>query len=146
MAWFGPKGFAVVVYGLLVLISQIPAADMVFHPLADSIVLSASGMEHHVRGRDLGDERHKQPVDNELQAFRPKTVPRAGEPGWQGTRAARKRGGLLQREDGEGPAIQRDSPGKPAESAPKTSRQFQQFGEGATEFFDRPLPRAAGAR
>jgi sodium/hydrogen antiporter len=40
VAWFGPKGFAVVVYGLLVLISQIPAADMVFHPLADSIVLS----------------------------------------------------------------------------------------------------------
>lgn len=53
--------------------------------------------------------------------------------------------GYYQREDGEGPAIQRDSPGKPAESAPKTSRQFQQFGEGATEFFDRfPLPRAAG--
>ena len=39
-AWFGPKGFAAVVYGLLVLDSQIPAADAVFHLVAVTIVLS----------------------------------------------------------------------------------------------------------
>ena len=39
-AWFGPKGFAAVVYGLLVLESQIPAADEVFHLVAITIVLS----------------------------------------------------------------------------------------------------------
>jgi len=39
-AWFGPKGFAAVVYGLLVLESQIPAADEVFHLVAVTIVLS----------------------------------------------------------------------------------------------------------
>jgi NhaP-type Na+/H+ or K+/H+ antiporter len=39
-AWFGPKGFASVVYGLLVLEAQIPAADEVFHQVAVTIVLS----------------------------------------------------------------------------------------------------------
>jgi NhaP-type Na+/H+ or K+/H+ antiporter len=39
-AWFGPKGFASVVYGLLVLEAQIPAADEVFHLVALTIVLS----------------------------------------------------------------------------------------------------------
>ncbi|HEU4422570.1 MAG TPA: cation:proton antiporter [Pilimelia sp.] len=38
--WFGPKGFASVVYGLLVLQSGIPAADAVFHLVALTIVLS----------------------------------------------------------------------------------------------------------
>lgn len=38
--WFGPKGFASVVYGLLVLESGIPAADKVFHLVALTIVLS----------------------------------------------------------------------------------------------------------
>jgi NhaP-type Na+/H+ or K+/H+ antiporter len=38
--WFGPKGFASVVYGLLVLDSGIPAADEVFHLVALTIVLS----------------------------------------------------------------------------------------------------------
>ncbi len=38
--WFGPKGFASVVYGLLVLESGIPAADEVFHLVALTIVLS----------------------------------------------------------------------------------------------------------
>jgi NhaP-type Na+/H+ or K+/H+ antiporter len=38
--WFGPKGFASVVYGLLVLESAIPAADEVFHLVALTIVLS----------------------------------------------------------------------------------------------------------
>jgi NhaP-type Na+/H+ or K+/H+ antiporter len=39
-AWFGPKGFASVVYGLLVVEAQIPAADEVFHLVALTIVLS----------------------------------------------------------------------------------------------------------
>lgn len=38
--WFGPKGFASVVYGLLVLESAIPAADEVFHLVALTVVLS----------------------------------------------------------------------------------------------------------
>jgi sodium/hydrogen antiporter len=38
--WFGPKGFASVVYALLVLESGIPAADEVFHLVALTIVLS----------------------------------------------------------------------------------------------------------
>ena len=38
--WFGPKGFASVVYGLLVIESGIPAADEVFHLVALTIVLS----------------------------------------------------------------------------------------------------------
>ncbi|MFE9657244.1 cation:proton antiporter [Micromonospora sp. NPDC006431] len=38
--WFGPKGFASVVYGLLVLESGIGAADEVFHLVALTIVIS----------------------------------------------------------------------------------------------------------
>ncbi|SNY25714.1 cation:proton antiporter [Paractinoplanes atraurantiacus] len=38
--WFGPKGFASVVYGLLVLESGITAADEIFHLVALTIVLS----------------------------------------------------------------------------------------------------------
>jgi NhaP-type Na+/H+ or K+/H+ antiporter len=38
--WFGPKGFASVVYGLIVLQSGIPAADEIFHLVAVTIALS----------------------------------------------------------------------------------------------------------
>ncbi|MCM4083839.1 cation:proton antiporter [Paractinoplanes hotanensis] len=38
--WFGPKGFASVVYGLLVLDSAVIAADEIFHLVALTIVLS----------------------------------------------------------------------------------------------------------
>ncbi len=38
--WFGPKGFASVVYGLLVLNADISAGDKVFHLVAVTIVLS----------------------------------------------------------------------------------------------------------
>lgn len=38
--WFGPKGFASVVYGLLVLEAAIPGADEVFHLVALTIVMS----------------------------------------------------------------------------------------------------------
>ena len=40
VAWFGPKGFASVVYGLLVLSSGIPEADAVFRLVAVCIALS----------------------------------------------------------------------------------------------------------
>ncbi|GAA3443032.1 hypothetical protein Pve01_34320 [Planomonospora venezuelensis] len=40
VAWFGPKGFASVVYGLIVLGSGIAAADEVFQLVAVTIVLS----------------------------------------------------------------------------------------------------------
>lgn len=40
VAWFGPKGFASVVYGLIVLSSQVPLADEMFHLIALVIVLS----------------------------------------------------------------------------------------------------------
>lgn len=38
--WFGPKGFASVIYGLIVLDSQIPGANELFHLVALVIVLS----------------------------------------------------------------------------------------------------------
>ncbi|MGP3913320.1 cation:proton antiporter, partial [Nonomuraea sp. 10N515B] len=40
VAWFGPKGFASVVYGLIVLASGIAAAQDVFQLVAVTIVLS----------------------------------------------------------------------------------------------------------
>ncbi len=39
-AWFGPKGFASVVYGLLVLNSGIASADQIFHLVAITVALS----------------------------------------------------------------------------------------------------------
>ena len=39
-AWFGPKGFASVLYGLLVLASGAPRADFMFHVIVVAIVLS----------------------------------------------------------------------------------------------------------
>jgi NhaP-type Na+/H+ or K+/H+ antiporter len=38
--WFGPKGFASVVYGLIILESGIALADQVYHLVALVIVLS----------------------------------------------------------------------------------------------------------
>ena len=39
-AWFGPKGFASVVYGLLVLQAGLPTGDHVFDLVAITIALS----------------------------------------------------------------------------------------------------------
>ncbi|RBQ12203.1 sodium:proton antiporter, partial [Spongiactinospora rosea] len=59
VAWFGPKGFASVVYGLLVLSSAIAAAQQVFQLVAVTIVLSI--MLHSstdiVVARGFDDER-----------------------------------------------------------------------------------------
>lgn len=57
--WFGPKGFASVVYGLLVLNSGIPAADEIFHLVALTIALSiiAHSSTDVVVARQFDDER-----------------------------------------------------------------------------------------
>ncbi|MFI0409377.1 cation:proton antiporter [Actinomadura sp. 3N508] len=57
--WFGPKGFASVVYGLLVLESGIPAADQIFHLVAATIVLSilAHSSTDVVVARGFDEER-----------------------------------------------------------------------------------------
>lgn len=39
-AWFGPKGFASVLYGLLVLGSDVPDSDRLFHVIVVAVVLS----------------------------------------------------------------------------------------------------------
>jgi len=43
-AWFGPKGFASVVYGLLILEAEVPRADAMFHLIA--LVIVASILAH----------------------------------------------------------------------------------------------------
>ncbi len=43
-AWFGPKGFASVVYGLLILDAGVPGADAMFHLVA--LVIVASILAH----------------------------------------------------------------------------------------------------
>lgn len=43
-AWFGPKGFASVVYGLLILEAGVPGADAMFHLIA--LVIFASILAH----------------------------------------------------------------------------------------------------
>jgi sodium/hydrogen antiporter len=57
--WFGPKGFASVVYALLVLKSGIPAADQIFHLTAGTIVISilAHSSTDIVVARWFDDER-----------------------------------------------------------------------------------------
>jgi NhaP-type Na+/H+ or K+/H+ antiporter len=57
--WFGPKGFASVVYGLLVLASGIAAADEIFHLVAATIVLSilAHSSSDVLVARTFDDER-----------------------------------------------------------------------------------------
>ncbi|TDB88980.1 sodium:proton antiporter, partial [Actinomadura sp. KC216] len=57
--WFGPKGFASVVYGLLVLESGISAADQIFHLVAATIVLSilAHSSTDVLVARGFDDER-----------------------------------------------------------------------------------------
>ncbi|MGH8965822.1 MAG: cation:proton antiporter, partial [Actinomycetes bacterium] len=57
--WFGPKGFASVVYGLLVLDSGIPDGDKIFHLIAVTIVLSilAHSSTDIVVARSFDEER-----------------------------------------------------------------------------------------
>ena len=42
--WFGPKGFASVIYGLLIVQAAVPGADRMFHLVA--IVVVASMIAH----------------------------------------------------------------------------------------------------
>ncbi|WP_168796458.1 cation:proton antiporter [Arthrobacter echini] len=62
--WFGPKGFASVVYGLLVLESGIVQADYVFHLVGLVIVLSilAHSSTDVVIARQFDDEDARQPT------------------------------------------------------------------------------------
>ena len=57
--WFGPKGLASVVYGLLVLASGIAAADEIFHLVAVTIVASilAHSSTDVIVARAFDDER-----------------------------------------------------------------------------------------
>ena len=57
--WFGPKGFASVVYGLLVLESGAPGSDVIFHLVALTIVMSilAHSSTDIVVARWFDDER-----------------------------------------------------------------------------------------
>ena len=74
--WFGPKGFASVVYGLLVLESGIAQADLLFHLVGLTIALSilAHSSTDVVLARRLSDDGSEGGAERE-KASRP---PRAG--------------------------------------------------------------------
>ncbi|MCI4066932.1 cation:proton antiporter [Micromonospora sp. R77] len=80
--WFGPKGFASVVYGLLVLESGIAAGDEVFHLVALTIVISilAHSSTDVLVARAFDDARETPAWHGALhrirRAGRPATVPR----------------------------------------------------------------------
>jgi NhaP-type Na+/H+ or K+/H+ antiporter len=61
--WFGPKGFASVVYGLIVLASGIAAADEIFHLVALTIIVSIfAHSSTDVLVARLFDETHEMPT------------------------------------------------------------------------------------
>lgn len=71
--WFGPKGFASVVYGLIVLQSGIPGADHVFHLIAVTVGLSIlAHSSTDVLVARWFDEEHETPAwhDKARQAVR----------------------------------------------------------------------------
>ncbi|MEU9844055.1 cation:proton antiporter [Actinomadura sp. NPDC048032] len=77
--WFGPKGFASVVYGLLVLESGIPAGEKIFHLVGVTITLSilAHSSTDIVVARGFDDER-------EVPAWFERTRTRIRRPGVSG--------------------------------------------------------------
>ncbi|WP_329091958.1 cation:proton antiporter [Actinomadura citrea] len=77
--WFGPKGFASVVYGLLVLESGIPASEKIFHLVGVTITLSilAHSSTDIVVARGFDDER-------EVPAWFERTRTRIRRPGAAG--------------------------------------------------------------
>jgi NhaP-type Na+/H+ or K+/H+ antiporter len=78
--WFGPKGFASVVYGLLVLESGIGAADEVFHLVALTIVISilAHSSTDVVVARAFDDTRDTPNWHGTLRRVRRTVVRRPG--------------------------------------------------------------------
>ena len=60
-AWFGPKGFAAVAVGLLVLESQIPAADAVYHLVAHRVIRPGAFL-HRSAGRPLVRRTRRDPL------------------------------------------------------------------------------------
>jgi NhaP-type Na+/H+ or K+/H+ antiporter len=66
-AWFGPKGFASVVYGLLILTAAVPGGDEMFHLIA--LVVVASILAHSSTDvlvarwfRSMGDDARAEPA------------------------------------------------------------------------------------
>ena len=62
-AWFGPKGFASVVYGLLALQSNIPERELLFDLVAVTIALSIvlALVDRRAGGQDVADRAPRQP-------------------------------------------------------------------------------------
>jgi NhaP-type Na+/H+ or K+/H+ antiporter len=80
--WFGPKGFASVVYGLLVLESGIAAGDHIFHLVGATIALSilAHSSTDIVVARSFDDEREVPAWHGRARARLQKTRRPAPEP------------------------------------------------------------------
>lgn len=94
-AWFGPKGFASVVYGLLVLQSGIPQAEQAYtlvavciafsivaHSSTDVPVARLFHVSHLVEGRDLlaGGQETERETDSETEQEAPVTGPSSPSP------------------------------------------------------------------
>ena len=79
-AWFGPKGFASVVYGLLVLGSDLPQAEEVFYLVAITIVLSI-----------VAHSTTDVPVAKKLRMDSPAQLP-GGDPGLDSAASASQTG------------------------------------------------------
>jgi NhaP-type Na+/H+ or K+/H+ antiporter len=79
--WFGPKGFASVVYGLLVLNSGIPAGDEIFHLVALTIALSivAHSSTDVVVARQFDDERETPAWFSRVRRRLPRRASGAGD-------------------------------------------------------------------
>lgn len=78
-AWFGPKGFASVVYGLLVLSSGIPDAERLFHLIAMTVALSiVLHSSTDVVVARFFDEEHETPHWHRKQADERRPEPQSG--------------------------------------------------------------------
>ncbi|TMR40198.1 cation:proton antiporter [Actinomadura geliboluensis] len=96
--WFGPKGFASVVYGLLVLESGIAAGDHIFHLVGATIALSilAHSSTDIIVARSFDDERevpawHGRARARLQKTRRPGSGPDAADPPADSGGAARER-------------------------------------------------------
>ncbi len=80
-AWFGPKGFASVVYGLLVLEADLPRSDELFHLIA--LVITASILAHSSTdvpiAKAFGRRQQEQEREGRTPALMP-ALPSAHEP------------------------------------------------------------------
>ncbi|GAA4913304.1 cation:proton antiporter [Streptomonospora salina] len=84
IAWFGPKGFASVVYGLLVLESDLARSGELFHLAALAIVLSIlahSSTDILVAGRFPGKDAQPPPEDADADTPEDPPAPESPPPG-----------------------------------------------------------------